>query len=330
MSSQTAGSHGEDDLADLASGCWFVGFEEVGTLLGGRAGKGKVVCIRPAHGSVSEIGSHQGDHPGCDDPPRVPGTRSSQAPKAAWASRSACSWASRSDRSRRRRLSFASLDSGHYLDSISYVNYDQQGSRRLTRAEAKARTREQLLEAAARVFAEKGFSGASVEEVAAAAGYSTGALYSNFASKDELFVVLMTARQTRRVAAAAETWRKAATGDEEPLAVLGQLFVEQADHGAEFALLQAEFWLYAMRKPFARRALVERLTVQAEDVRQLLEAVMRRSGVPASVPPALVTTVVIALFQGLVRRRQLDPASVPEDLFAQALQWLLRGLRDAS
>ena len=65
---------------------------------------------------------------------------------------------------------------------------------RLTRAEAKARTRQQLLDAAARTFARKGYAGASVEEIAESAGYSTGALYSNFASKEQLFLELMSAR----------------------------------------------------------------------------------------------------------------------------------------
>ena len=75
---------------------------------------------------------------------------------------------------------------------------------RLTRAEAKARTREQLLDAAARTFARKGYAGASVEEIAESAGYSIGALYSNFASKEQLFLELMAARGERRVTAVAE------------------------------------------------------------------------------------------------------------------------------
>ena len=57
---------------------------------------------------------------------------------------------------------------------------------RLTRAESRERTRAHLLEAAADVFAQRGFHGASVEEVADVAGYTKGAVYSNFASKDEL------------------------------------------------------------------------------------------------------------------------------------------------
>ena len=71
---------------------------------------------------------------------------------------------------------------------------------RLTRAEAKARTREQLLDAAAQVFAQRGYAGASVDEIAEAAGYSAGALYSNFNGKEQLFLELMSERRSQGIA----------------------------------------------------------------------------------------------------------------------------------
>src|ERR1700724_3041427 len=62
---------------------------------------------------------------------------------------------------------------------------------RLTREQSKANTRERLLDAARSVFASSGFHGASVEEIASRAGFSTGALYSNFDGKEDLFLALM-------------------------------------------------------------------------------------------------------------------------------------------
>src|ERR1700719_1747631 len=62
---------------------------------------------------------------------------------------------------------------------------------RMTREQSNAHTRERLLAAARRVFASGGFHGASVEEIASEAGFSTGALYSNFDGKEDLFLVLM-------------------------------------------------------------------------------------------------------------------------------------------
>ncbi len=66
--------------------------------------------------------------------------------------------------------------------------------RRLTRAEAQARTRRRLIDAAAEVFGDKGFRASSLTDVAERAGYTIGAVYSNFASKDELFHALMRER----------------------------------------------------------------------------------------------------------------------------------------
>ena len=66
--------------------------------------------------------------------------------------------------------------------------------RRLTRPEAQALTRRRLMDAAADVFGEKGFRAAALADVADRAGYTIGAVYSNFASKDELFHALMRER----------------------------------------------------------------------------------------------------------------------------------------
>jgi AcrR family transcriptional regulator len=62
---------------------------------------------------------------------------------------------------------------------------------RLTRAESQAETRAKLLDAAAMVIAERGYTGASVETIAEAAGFSKGAVYSNFASKEALVLALV-------------------------------------------------------------------------------------------------------------------------------------------
>src|SRR3954468_12512488 len=69
---------------------------------------------------------------------------------------------------------------------------------RLTREEKKAQTRERLIEAAARVFAEKGFATTSLDEVAEAAGLTKGAVYSNFENKEDLVTAVLKAHQDRQ------------------------------------------------------------------------------------------------------------------------------------
>src|SRR4051812_48265645 len=105
--------------------------------------------------------------------------------------------------------------------------------RRLTRAEKQAATRRDVLAAAAGVFAERGFAGATLAEIADRAGYSHGAVYSNFVGKDDLFLAVIeeymatrteeiaavqaTARGSfaRRARALADQWTQRFAGDRE-------------------------------------------------------------------------------------------------------------------
>ena len=205
--------------------------------------------------------------------------------------------------------------------------------RRPTRAEAKARTREQLLDAAARVFAQKGLAGASVEEIAESAGYSTGALYSNFDSKEQLFLELLSARRSRglerQAAVVAEIFENARAGDQQPLSALSAFFAKVADRDTEFAALQAEFWLYAVRNPEAMGIVAAKMDEQVDALEPLANLIMERFGVAAGIPPSVVSRVILGLFQGLMRQRRVNPAAVPDDLLAQAIKWLLAGLRVA-
>jgi AcrR family transcriptional regulator len=198
--------------------------------------------------------------------------------------------------------------------------------KRLTRAEAKTRTRERLLAAAERVFARKGFAAASVEEIAEAAGYSIGALYSNFDGKQQILAEVLSRRTASRIAAAVRIIDDGITGTADPLEASGRLLAEVADHDGDFALLQAESWLYAVQSPEMMDALAARRRELSASAKRLVAAELDRRGAPPDTPAGDVTTVVLALFDGLVRQRRTDPASVPDDLFAQALRWLLTGL----
>ena len=199
---------------------------------------------------------------------------------------------------------------------------------RLTRAEAKARTREQLLDAAARVFAQKGYAGASVDEIAEAAGYSTGALYSNFESKEKLFLELMSARQSRGIARqAAQVTAIVEEDGPNPLAALTQRLERVDGRSTEAAALQAEFWLFAVRNPEAMQVLAATTDERVEALAPLVSHVMHRYDAATAVPPETVARIALALFQGLARQRRIDPAAAPADLFTMGLEWLLAGMR---
>jgi AcrR family transcriptional regulator len=196
--------------------------------------------------------------------------------------------------------------------------------KRLTRAEAKARTRERLLDAAARTFARKGYAGATVEEIAETAGYTIGALYAHFGGKQEMFLELMSGQANRRRTAVAEILR--ADDGRDPVDALAEFLERTGSPDPDLMALRAEFWLYAVRNPDAMGALTAQRREQVDALVDLVSMAMERRGAPPGVPARAVATVALAMFQGLMRQRRIDPDRVPGDLLAQGLRWLFAGL----
>jgi AcrR family transcriptional regulator len=205
------------------------------------------------------------------------------------------------------------------------VNADEEAAgKRLTRAESKARTRERLLDAAARTFARKGYAGASVEEIAESAGYSIGALYSNFGGKQELFLELMAGRASRRRRAMVAEILQA---DDDPVEALAELLQRTGSPDPDLMALRAEFWLYAVRNPEAMGALTAQRREQIDALVEVVSAAMSRLSIPEGVSATAVATVSLAMFQGLMRQRRIDPERVSGELLAQGLRWLFAGLQ---
>jgi AcrR family transcriptional regulator len=201
--------------------------------------------------------------------------------------------------------------------------------KRLTRAESKARTRELLLESAAESFARNGYAGASVEEIAENAGYSIGALYSNFGGKERLFLELIKTRATGQIAEAAARIDERQADGGKVAGGLGRLLVETADNDIVFESLHAEFWLYAVRNPDVMATLAARLDEAQDDLAELLARTLSRDGELPDQSLRPMATVVFALFHGLVQQRRINPESVPEELFEYALTCLFKGMAKA-
>src|SRR5580704_19553287 len=102
---------------------------------------------------------------------------------------------------------------------------DMGETRRLTRAEQQVRTRTRLIEAATKVFARRGFHQASVEEIAEEAGYSHGAVYSNFDGKADLFLAVFEDYMAQRVGELAQT--QAELPDDAPLEIRARALADQ-------------------------------------------------------------------------------------------------------
>ena len=126
-----------------------------------------------------------------------------------------------------------------------------QGAARMTREQSKANTRERLLAAARSAFASHGFHGASVEEIASRAGFSTGALYSNFDGKEDLFLVLMEREIDEHAREITEAVRRRSSMADRATGGARQ-WMTMIDREPELLLLFMEFWAYGVRDPGVR------------------------------------------------------------------------------
>jgi AcrR family transcriptional regulator len=187
---------------------------------------------------------------------------------------------------------------------------------RLTRAEAQAQTRQRLLDAAAVVFARRGFHGASLEEVADEAGYTKGAVYSNFASKENLFLAVLEARFRDRTEFYRRLGEQAAR---EPGQDLPGLLPGLDAPDEVWCLLETEFWLYALRNPSVRERMAALYRQYCAELSPL--AAPYAAG---DLDPEEVVAAVIALYYGLTLRLQGDPGAVRPDLVTRILRALER------
>ena len=191
---------------------------------------------------------------------------------------------------------------------------------RLTPEKRRELTRAHLLAAAAEVFAERGFHGATLDQIADAAGFSKGAVYSNFASKDELFLALNQRQGEEMVQAYAEATADAE--DQTPaerIATMADVYMRlQADLTQTWALA-TEFDLYALRNPEVLEGLRAASRAVHEHVVDLVRSHFEKAGIDPPLPVEDVATLYIAIFSGLWRQRALDPDAVPDELAAAAV-----------
>lgn len=186
----------------------------------------------------------------------------------------------------------------------------------------RAQTRERLLEAAAAVFAERGYDGASLDDVAAAAGLTKGAVYSGFSSKDELFFALVAERLDQRlqvVADAAGSQRSLRELFDDAEDDLATLFTSQRD----WQLLFIESWARAMRDPSRREEWARHRRAARAVIADFLErqAALTRVELPA--PADDLAVAAIALSNGIAMEHIADPDTADPALFSRMLGLLL-------
>ena len=189
-------------------------------------------------------------------------------------------------------------------------------------------TRERVLEAAGEVFAERGFHGASVEDICERAGFTRGAFYSNFSSKDDL-VLELTRRHAEdlveRIRAASK--REHATAEDVLRDVLAAL-ADDSRSKERWVVLTTEFTLHAIRDAGARRAWAAQQRLVRDELASVVDEAVARQGLTLPMPTDVFVRVAMALTQGSLTQRLVEPRSLAVGELERTVLPILLGVGD--
>jgi AcrR family transcriptional regulator len=181
------------------------------------------------------------------------------------------------------------------------------------------------MEAAMRIFAAKGLERASVEEVVSAAGYTKGAFYANFASKQDLFLALLEERFAQRVAETERVW-----SDEDSPHELARDstadFARAVRADPEAVRLFLEFKVHALRDERFRDELVARFGGLRERLEEIYGRRAQEYGLAPVIPIDRVVRMVLAMCDGWELWMLLEPAAVDERLLEEMMEAFTVGL----
>jgi AcrR family transcriptional regulator len=188
-------------------------------------------------------------------------------------------------------------------------------------ATAESTPREEVVSAAAKVFLRDGFQGSSVRRIAADAGMTTGAIYSSFEGKADLFLAVLEEKLDPELAELYDAARRAPRG--EAGTAVGELFSAYLKKRRRWLILLIEFWAQAARDRRTQRVFDRRHGGLRAAIAETLGERAARLGIPLALPADELATVLIALTNGFVVERLADPKAVPGDLYGRAVDLLL-------
>jgi AcrR family transcriptional regulator len=194
---------------------------------------------------------------------------------------------------------------------------------RLRRVEQTERNRALVLAAAREVFMDRGYHGATLEQIAEAAGFSKGVVYSRFKSKADLFLSLLETRIEERAAENAGLVERLA--EEGGIVALVEHLARGDRVEPEWGLLVAEFRVHAARDPElnGRYAAAHARTRAA--LAEVLAAVAERSGEQLTFVPAQMAEVALALATGMLLEQAADPEAMGGRLAGEVLTRVIAG-----
>ncbi len=179
-------------------------------------------------------------------------------------------------------------------------------------------TRARLIRAAEKIFARDGFEAAKLEEIAAEAGYTRGAFYANFDSKEDLFLALLEGEVSSRINTV-EQMTRSVPDPEAKLLAFREFFLTICQD-RRWSLLALEFKLFAVRHPEvkARLAAMNRRLVKPRI--GILRDIMEGTGRKLPISPTALAMSLSAVTNALSLEHMLDRGLMPEAALKQILE----------
>ena len=196
----------------------------------------------------------------------------------------------------------------------------------MTRPERREQTRGDLLVAARRVFERRGFHRASLDEIAEAAGYTKGAVYSHFpGGKDELFLAVLDRHIDERLPMYERTLLHQ-DSFEASLRAIARRLVALGDEDPDWTPLLVEFWTHASHRPELRAAVRERNERHLAAIAGYIEALAEGHGIVWTMPAIEVVRGSSALARGMGLERLVDPDAPLAERFEELFVALMTSL----
>ncbi|MCO7240267.1 MAG: TetR/AcrR family transcriptional regulator [Aeromicrobium erythreum] len=198
--------------------------------------------------------------------------------------------------------------------------------RSTTRAERQAQTRERLVEVARELFLADGYAGTSLDKVAVAAGFSKGAVYSNFSGKEELCMAVLDTIHEEQIegVVAAFTADTDLDGRIDAFAA----WVREKLGKPRWTALEVEFAAVARQSPWVAGELVKRHRMLVASSADLIDRVVADAGLRLDISAHKAAVALLSLGIGLGAMRSLD-AELDVDVFAETMRALLRSSTSA-
>ncbi|WP_259415835.1 TetR/AcrR family transcriptional regulator [Bacillus toyonensis] len=195
--------------------------------------------------------------------------------------------------------------------------------RRLTQEERKKETRQLLLESAIEVFAQLGFHGASVDKIAEYAGFSKGAVYAHFNSKEELFLAILEKQMRLHVHNIHQIIEEQHSLSQF-IGILDEYSLSSRQKNRTWSMLNMEFLLYAMREESVRHKWSNMITKSVEQISKAIEKLMSKENENESTLSANeMAWTILSLENGMALCYYISEEHMPLNLFGKALQNLL-------